>query len=457
LVLLLNNISQRVAAPADGLVQRAHAAKNKEFDLSGTRRTMMCVLPFNSPTQEPDGAVRLCSASSTYGYVRETNMGDYTTQGLANVWRGEKYRHVRKTLLTGEGLEPFCDTCEYRFPGEAWMLQLHMALYAWHGGSRDPEVAGLIRRWAKRHREYAAESISHGLLAPLPMPDDLPRPGWFKPKFNTGLPEVLIDASTLPVDVDFNTLNRCNVSCIMCPPAVMHDDKDIKRDSYYRLSIEDFTEVCEGLNVRGAHFVGAYAEPLLNKDIFKLLTLAKRNGAITAITTNATALVPQFADKLLDTGIDTITVSLHGATKATAESIMRKADFDRVIRNIRHLQQRKKERGLTKPMLLFNFVSQLANVHEIPDFVELAADLGISYTNIIHLIDGGLDDKSTNLTRHPHLVGPAIVEAKRRAKALGMEDRVYFSPVYAEIVAAYEAAMPTGPMGQTMAGNAWES
>lgn len=438
---LIDTVAVRAknAPVSDGLTIRASAAQGKQFDLSGTRHTMMCMLPFNSPTQEPDGAVRLCSASSTFGYAAETNMGDYPALGLAAVWRGEKYRHIRKTLLTGDGLEPYCASCEYRFAGEAWMLQLHAALFAWQAGVRDTELAGLIRRWASRHEEYAAKGLSLGLLSILPLPDDLPRPQPGEPIFNTEIPEALVDACALPVYVDFNTLNRCNVSCIMCPPALLHDDKHVKRDSYYRLSIEDFDEVCEGLNVKSAHFVGAYAEPLLNKDIFKLLTLAKRKGAFTAITSNATVLVPQFADKLLDTGIDMMTVSLHGATKSTAEKIMRKADFDRVIRNIRYLQKRKKERGITNPTLYFNFVSQLANVHEVPAFISLAADLGVEHVHIIHLIDGGLDDKSSNLIHHPHLVGPAVVEAKRRAAQLGVN--AYISPAYSQIVSAYEASL----------------
>ena len=427
--------------PLDGLARRARDAAHKRFDVeNGDRQTKMCMLAFTSPTQEPDGAVRLCSASSTFGYAAETDMGNYQTDGLATVWRGEKYRHLRKTLITGEDLEPYCAGCEYRFSGPAWLFQLHLALWANETVPGDPEVLGMIRRWSYRYPEYAEKAPALGLgVHALP---EIHAPGPNEPLFNEDLPNVLIEAGQTPVLVDFNTLNRCNVSCVMCPPALMHDDKGVKRDEYFRLSIEEFDRVCSGLNVRTAHFVGAYAEPLLNKDIFKLVARAKNAGAFTAITTNATVLVPRFAENLLDAGLDMMTVSLHGATAKTAESIMRKSEFERVVGNIRNLQEAKRQRGTHLPEIYFNFVSQRANVEEIPDFIRLAGDLGVRHVHIIHLIDGGLDDKSTNLIHFPELLGPAIIEAKRLAAELGVH--AYVSPAYTDIVARYEASLAAG-------------
>lgn len=452
MVTLIDTLSTRAAAglPLDGLAQRAVALRDHEFDLSGERRTPMCTLAFTTPCQEPDGGVRLCSASSTFGYATETNMGNYQTDGLAEVWRGEKYQHIRKSLLTGDELEPYCAACEYRFHGEAWMFQLHIALFAYESGVRDPETLGLIRRWRDRYNAYFEQAPALGLpaIAMPAIPD--PEPG--QPAFNTKIPDALIDAKDLPVYIDFNTLNRCNVSCIMCPPAVDYDDKGIQRHGYYRLSIEDFDEVCEGLNVKTAHFVGAYAEPLLNKDIFKLVRRAHEEGAFTAITTNATILIPRFAEELLDAGLDMMTVSLHGSTKKTAEDIMRRADFDRVVSNLRNLQAEKVRRDSSKPEVYFNFVSQRANVEEIPDFITLAAELGVKHIHIIHLIDGGLDDKSTNLIYYPELLGPAIVEAKRRAAELGVH--AYISSAYTEIVAAYEASLAAGEQPFAASANA---
>jgi len=401
--------------------------------LEGEVRTKMCMLPFTTPSQEPDGSIRLCSASSIFNYRAETNMGNCRTEGLEAVWRGEKYRHVRKTLLAGGGnLTPYCGTCEYRHDGPAWLFQLHLALHVYHNGVRTDGVLRLLRQRIARYDEYIEKAHTLG-LSPYPRPDEIAPAAAAMRELE--IPDALVDAKDLPIYIDLNTLNRCNVSCVMCPPAIKYDS-GLDREEYYRLSVEEFKRLSDGVNIKSAHFVGAYAEPLLNKEIFDLIKTAHDQGAFTAITSNAMPLVPQFAKRLIEAGLDMMSISLHGATKATAESIMLKSNFERVLQNIRVLQNLKKEHGTTKPELYFNFVSQKANAHEIPDFITLARDLGVNHINIIHLIDGDeAVDKTTNLVSYPELLVPNVREAVRRGKEYGLN--VYVSPAYSKLLVDY--------------------
>lgn len=398
----------------------------------GELTTKMCMLPFANPSIEPDGSVRLCSASSIFAYRDETNMGNARRDGLGTVWTGGKYQAIRRSLLTGDGLTPYCAACEYRHDGPAWMLQLHLALHAIHNGVADAGIRELATRHLHRYAEYQSRGAEHG-LPPLALPDDLASTPALAPALSGPMPEALIDARLLPIYLDLNTLNRCNVSCVMCPPAIRHDQQGIKRDPYYRLTLDEYHALTDGLNVKTAHFVGAYAEPLLNKDIFALVQRAHDDGAFTAITTNAMPLSRDFAERLVRAGLDMMSVSLHGATKATAEAVMLKSNFDRVLENIRILQSVKREHGTTRPEIYFNFVSQLANVREIPDFVDLAVSLGVLHVNIIHLIDGdSAVRKEDNLVRYPSLLVPSVREAQRRAKASGIN--LVISPAYAELL-----------------------
>ncbi|MFC7474687.1 glycosyltransferase [Dankookia sp. GCM10030260] len=402
----------------------------------GERQTKLCMLPFTTPSMEPDGSIRLCSASSIFDYRAETNMGNARAEGLEAVWRGGKYRHIRRTLLSGEALTPYCQACEYRREGPAWLFQLHLALHAWDAGLRSPELHALLQRRAPRYAEYCAEAPDLGLqVLPLPALDPAPSP---PPGTPLVVPEALIDGKDLPIYVDLNTLNRCNVSCLMCPPAIKHDDLGERRDPYYRLTLKEFETVTGGLNVTSAHFVGAYAEPLLNKEIFALVGQAHARGIFTAITTNAMPLSRDFAERLVDAGLDMMSISLHGATAATAEAIMRRSRFDRVLENIRQLQAVKAARGTAKPEVYFNFVSQRLNVGEIADFIDLAAGLRVSHVNIIHLIDG--DDvvrAEDNLVLYPDLLVPQLREALRRGTALGVQ--VHVSPAYRGLMDDYPA------------------
>lgn len=439
---LFRKLSQENLRKAEDWTWQARAAQFEAFFAGVLRRrgtadgeapTKMCMLPFTTPSQEPSGSIRLCSASSTFLDRAATSMGNARELGLEAVWRGEKYRHVRSTLLAGgEALTSFCSACEYRHDGPAWLLQLHVALHAYHNGVRTPEVIALLRARLPRHAEYSERAGALG-LAPYHQPADLPDGETLRrPPI---APEAIVDGKAMPIYIDLNTLNRCNVSCVMCPPAIKYDlGKD--RDDYYRLTVEEFEKLSSGVNVKSAHFVGEYAEPLLNKDIFDLIKRAHDRGSFTAITSNAMPLVPPFARKLIEAGLDMMSISLHGATKRTAEAIMLRSNFERVLQNIRTLQALKVEYGTMKPDLYFNFVSQLKNIHELPDFIDLAADLGVKHVQVIHLIDGDeAVDRESNLVRYPELLVPNVREAQRRGKTKGIN--VIVSPAYRETIERY--------------------
>ena len=139
---------------------------------TGELRTKACMLPFTSPSMEPDGNIRLCSASSIFAYYDETEMGNVLNEGLEQVWHGQRYRDVRRPLMTGRGLKPYCQACEYRFDAPSWLLQLHLALHAWHSHVRAPGILALIGRRADRYAEY--ERIAPALnLTVYPLSADL--------------------------------------------------------------------------------------------------------------------------------------------------------------------------------------------------------------------------------------------------------------------------------------------
>ncbi|GJD86285.1 GTP 3',8-cyclase [Methylobacterium haplocladii] len=414
---------------------------------AGETPTKLCMLPFTTPSQEPDGSIRLCSAASTLTppYREATNMGNARADGLAAVWRGHKYRHVRETLLAGgDDLTPYCRTCEYRHDGPAWLLQLHTALHAYHNGIRSPELTTLLSTRISRYDEYV-ERAKLADLAAYPRPEDLTPVAPARVDHPVPIPEAILDGGAFPINLDLNTLNRCNVSCVMCPPAIRIENGQ-DRDEYYRLTVDEYDRLSDNLNIKSAHFVGAYAEPLLNKDLFDLVKTAHDRGAFTAITTNAMPLVPAFSRRLIEAGLDMMSISLHGATRQTAEAIMLKSNFERVIDNIRCLQSLKLEKNTTKPEIYFNFVSQLQNVDEIADFIDLAADLNVKHVQIIHLIDGDeAVDRSTNLVHHPERLLPNLRRALERGSMRNVH--VNISPAYAGLLEAdaANAAAPPAP------------
>lgn len=399
-------------------------------------RTKLCMLPFTTPSMEPDGSIRLCSASTIHAYYDETNMGNCRgSGGLKDVWCGEKYRRIRASLFTGENLRPYCSACEYRFDGPVWMFQLHLALYAFRAGVRDFEIREIIIKWQHRYNEYQNLACAAALeVLPMPSKEEFVRIGHscrtrpIKPS-SISLPWSLVSGLKLPVNLDLNTLNRCNVSCVMCPHAVKFDDQGAKKAPYYRLTLDEYNLVTDGVVINSAHFVGAYAEPLLNKEIFALIAQAHSRGAFTAITSNGLPMSEKFSIELIDAGLDMISISLHGATKDVAEAVMRGSDFDVIVENIRGLQRIKAQRHTEKPEIYFNYVGMKMNIKDFPPFIDLAADLGVHFINLFHLLDGDqVVDKSQNLIYSPGLLVEYVSAARRRAEDRGV--MVFVSPAY---------------------------
>src|SRR6266849_3966692 len=193
----------------------------------------------------------------------------------------------------------------------------------------------------------------------------------------------------------------------------------------------DFT----GLKIHSAHFVGAYAEPLMNKDLFRLIAYTKAHGAAAAVTSNGTLLSRDFAERLVDAGLDLLTISLHGATKVTAERIMRGADFDHVLENLRTLRQVKSDRRVSHPLVQINFVGQRLNIEELPQFVSLAASLDIRIIHFVHLLDGAAEvDAASSLVHYPELLARNVKLALDVARREGVS--LYVSPAYQGVIDA---------------------
>ncbi len=409
--------------------------------VSGEQRTKICLLPFTTPSMETDGSIRLCSAASIFKYRDETNMGNVREKGLKAIWCGEKYQHIRETLFMGNNLTPYCNSCEYRFDGPAWVLQIHLGLLAYYNDLRSHTIKTLIDVRRNRYEEYAKLAPDFGLVAfPMPEVSQVQQSRNNTDRriipFAIDVPEEILEAQNMPINLDVNTINRCNVSCIMCPLAIRYDGLKEEKNKYWRLTLDEYKKLTNGLNIASVHFVGAYAEPLLNKELFSLIAYAHKQGSFTAATSNGMALSLKVAERLIDAKLDMLTISLHGACKETAELVMRKSHFTKIVENIRKLQKIKKEKGVDIPEIYFNYVGMKINIGDLPDFIDLAAYLKVQHIHFIHLIDGDeLVDKSQSLSNFPEQLTMFVQEAQKRAKMHNIN--LYISPAYKEVMDMY--------------------
>jgi radical SAM protein with 4Fe4S-binding SPASM domain len=76
---------------------------------------------------------------------------------------------------------------------------------------------------------------------------------------------------------------------------------------------------------------------------------------------------------------------LDGATVATNDSIRKGGSFERETTELKKLIKEKKNRNLDYPHINLVFTAMQKNIHELPDMVTLARDLGVLEVKIVYL------------------------------------------------------------------------
>lgn len=181
------------------------------------------------------------------------------------------------------------------------------------------------------------------------------------------------ETAALPFKLKMESSSVCNLKCIMCP----HNEKiGLKRNKGF-LKFENFKYVFDQINPCYLNLTGI-GEPLMNPDIFKIVKYAKKRNAIIKFDTNATLLTKENIDKILDTKIDVLSISVDGADKKSYEKIRIGANFNQVKTNIKNLvDERNKQKSKTKIHMFF--VLQKDNIQNLPNFIKLANELSINY------------------------------------------------------------------------------
>lgn len=120
--------------------------------------------------------------------------------------------------------------------------------------------------------------------------------------------------TTRVISLNVETTNYCNLACTICPV-----NRGMTRRKRY-LDPAAFESLLE--RTPGVRFVLPFqwGEPLLHPEIDRIVHAAARRGIRTMLTTNGTLLDDPVIERLLDSGLDRLTISVDG-DDATHERI----------------------------------------------------------------------------------------------------------------------------------------
>ncbi|MBF0163660.1 MAG: radical SAM protein [Magnetococcales bacterium] len=177
-----------------------------------------------------------------------------------------------------------------------------------------------------------------------------------------------------PIYVEIATVGACNHRCVFC--AVDYVGYQSVRIDVALL--EKRLPEMGRLGVKSIMYAGE-GEPLLHKEMARIVTLTKQAGIDVAFTTNATVMPPGFIDTL--DSISWIKASINAGTAATYAALhqTRESDFAKAIDHMRAMVERKRRDGL-KVVLGAQMLLLEENQHEIEDLARICRDeIGLDY------------------------------------------------------------------------------
>lgn len=183
--------------------------------------------------------------------------------------------------------------------------------------------------------------------------------------------------------IQWHVTEVCNLKCRHC---YQHE----------ALSELTYSQICDGiLNICHAieswveeykvdispviHFTGG--EPLIRKDIFRIVNYAQNSGFSVSFLSNGTLINGEIAEKIKDNKINDIQISLDGM-ESVHDSIRGKGSFKRAVKGIEILVSQEVDTNI-------NLTLSRINSNQIADIIKLSEDLGVSAVSISRLVPCG--------------------------------------------------------------------
>jgi MoaA/NifB/PqqE/SkfB family radical SAM enzyme len=181
-----------------------------------------------------------------------------------------------------------------------------------------------------------------------------------------------------PDKIRIDAATACQLKCPSCPTAKGDIAKSIGSGF---LKIEDFKKLIDdNPHIREIE-LSNWGEIFLNPEITKIMVYSYLKNVI--LHCNNGANFNRVSDEVLEDLVKyrfrSITCSIDGASAKTYATYRRNGDFEKVLENIRKLNQIKKKYNSKWPQLKWQFVVFGHNEHEIAKARQMAKDLGMRF------------------------------------------------------------------------------
>ncbi|MDR0370328.1 MAG: radical SAM protein [Prevotellaceae bacterium] len=176
-----------------------------------------------------------------------------------------------------------------------------------------------------------------------------------------------------PAFISVEPADFCQLACPECP--VGNGKSYSKRGR--TLSLEHFKESVDELKETLVHVIFYFqGEPLLNRNLTEMIAYTHRAGIYTSTSTNAQLIDERTAEKLVQSGLDKLIVSIDGTTQATYEKYRIGGKLEKAVNAVKLLVAAKKRSGRTNPIIEIQFLVLKTNEHQLDEIKKLTKETG---------------------------------------------------------------------------------
>jgi MoaA/NifB/PqqE/SkfB family radical SAM enzyme len=160
---------------------------------------------------------------------------------------------------------------------------------------------------------------------------------------------------------------------------------------------------------------------MMTPDLYGKVNDVERYGAKLDLVTNGTLLRGERLLRTLARTLALLWVSIDGATAGTFESLRHGARFDDVLGNLRaYLKIRDEAPPVERHPIHYTYILMRRTIRELPDFIDLAKDLGGCLVNAVHLVLFTPEMEGEGLADDPELFNEWREKALERAARVGI-------------------------------------
>jgi MoaA/NifB/PqqE/SkfB family radical SAM enzyme len=177
-----------------------------------------------------------------------------------------------------------------------------------------------------------------------------------------------------PTIIVVDVTNSCNLRCPVCPVTIaMTRKRGLMKLEVFRSIVDDF----KGLREKPAMYFNFSGEPTLNPALPDFVAYAHENGHETFLSTNATKLSEDLAEKLILAGLDRVYLCMDGFSKEAQESYRVNSDFDEVKANIELFLATRRRLGVKNPKCVLQTLLTGYSENQMDDIEAWARSIGM--------------------------------------------------------------------------------